>query len=100
MGASVREWTASDVLPVENVQPRAAAVRGARGDAGKVDHRCAHRAPLDATTSADDLGFRCCYGAANAATIPAAPWQQTFRKAELSAAQAEEMFASVPQLKE
>ena len=100
MGAALREWTASDVAPIENVQPRAAAVRGARGDAGGVDHRCARRVALDAGGASDDLGFRCCYGPPNAAAIPAPQWQQTYRKAELTAAQAEEMFASVPQLKE
>jgi hypothetical protein len=100
MGAALREWTASDVAPIENVQPKAAAVRGARGDAGAVDHRCAHRATLDAASSSEDLGFRCCHGPPNAATIPAPQWQQTFRKAELTPSQAEEMFASVPQLKE
>jgi formylglycine-generating enzyme required for sulfatase activity len=100
MGAALREWTASDVAPIENVQPKAAAVRGARGDAGAVDHRCARRVALDAAVSSDDLGFRCCYGPPNAAALPAPQWQQTYRKAELTAAQAEEMFASVPQLKE
>ena len=48
MGGAVREWTASDVAPVEKVQNKAAAVRGARGDASGVDHRCAHRAAIDA----------------------------------------------------
>jgi hypothetical protein len=100
MGAGVREWTASDVAPVENVQPKAAAVRGARGEAPAWDHRCAHRAGVDGTTSGEDLGFRCCYGAPNAATVPSPPWQQTFRKAELTPAQAAEMFATVPELKD
>jgi hypothetical protein len=89
------------VAPVENVQPKAAtAGRGAKGTAGEVDHRCAHRFAIDPTTTADDLGFRCCHGPPNAATIPAPQWQQTYRKAELTTAQAAEMFASVPQLKD
>jgi formylglycine-generating enzyme required for sulfatase activity len=100
MGAVVREWTASDVAPVENVQAKGAAVRGARGDAASWDHRCAHRSAVDATSSGEDLGFRCCYGAPNAATLPAAQFHETFRKAELTPAQAAEMFASVPQLKD
>jgi hypothetical protein len=100
MGAAVREWTASDVAPIENVQVKAAAVRGARGDAVAWDHRCAHRAAVDAAASGEDLGFRCCYGAPNAASLPSPPWQQTFRKAELTPAQAAEMFATMPQLKE
>jgi hypothetical protein len=99
MGAARREWTASDVAPVEGAQ-KAAAVRGARGDAAGPDHRCAHRAAVDATASGDDLGFRCCHGAPNAPTIAAPAFEQTFRKAELTAAQAADMFASVPELKD
>ena len=98
MGA-LREWTASDVAPVENAQPKAPSVRGARADASDVDHRCAHRSAVDATASSSDLGFRCCRGAPNAASIPSPQWQQTFRRADLSPAQAAEMFASVPQLR-
>ena len=100
MGGAVREWTASDVAPIENQQPKAASVRGARADASGVDHRCAHRAAVDAEATGDDLGFRCCHGAPNAASIPSPQWQQTFRRVELPPAQAAEMFASVPQLQE
>jgi hypothetical protein len=100
MGGAAREWTASDVAPIENMLGSAAAVRGARADAAAQDHRCAHRAAVDATATGDDLGFRCCYGAPNAASIPSPQWQQTFRKAELTPAQAGEMFATVPELKD
>jgi hypothetical protein len=100
MGAAVREWTASEVVPVENAQAKGAAARGARADAPAWDHRCAHRSALDATATGDDLGFRCCYGPPNAASLPAPQWHETFRKAELTPAQAAEMFASVPQLKD
>jgi hypothetical protein len=100
MGASVREWTASEVAPIENVQVKAAAARGARADAAAPDHRCAHRSALDATVSGDDLGFRCCHGAPNAASIASPRWEQTFRKAEIAPAQVAEMIASVPQLKD
>jgi hypothetical protein len=99
MGAALREWTASDVQPIENLQTaKAAAVRGARADASAVDHRCAHRVALDATSSGEDLGFRCCHGAPNAATIPSPQWKETFRKADLTTKQAAEMFATTPQL--
>lgn len=100
MGAALREWTASEVAPAEGSQGRGAAVRGARGDSGAADHRCAHRVAVDPAQSGDDIGFRCCYGAPNAASIPAPAFQQTYRKAELSAAQAAEMLATVPQLKD
>jgi len=99
MGASVREWTASDVSPVENVQAKAASVRGAKGSAAAVDHRCARRMAVEPTSSGDDIGFRCCYGAPNAATVPSPKYEQTFRKAEISPEQLAEMFASAPQLK-
>jgi hypothetical protein len=98
MGAALREWTASDVLPTEASPGRVAAVRGARADGA--DHRCAHRTGVDPSAGSDDLGFRCCYGPPNAPSIPAPAFQQTFRKAELTPAQAAEMFATVPQLKE
>jgi hypothetical protein len=69
----MREWTASDVPALKGVLPRAAAaVRGARHDAADVDHRCAHRSAVSADGSSGDLGFRCCYGEANGAEIPAA----------------------------
>src|SRR6185437_5368994 len=100
MGGAEREWTASDVAPIENLNIKGASVRGARGDAPAWDHRCAHRAAADPTAPGDDLGFRCCYGAPNAATIPAPQWQQTFRKAELGASQVAEMLATVPELKD
>jgi hypothetical protein len=99
MGAAKREWTASDVAPAEGAQ-KAAAVRGARGDAVGPDHRCAHRAAVDATASGDDLGFRCCHGPPNAPSIAPPAFEQTFRKAELTPAQAAEMFATVPELKD
>ncbi|MCC6556505.1 MAG: hypothetical protein IT372_26400 [Polyangiaceae bacterium] len=98
MGA-LREWTASDVSPIEELQPRAAAVRGAPPGASAVDHRCARRAAVDPTSSGDDLGFRCCRGAPNAAAIPSPQWQQTFRRAEITPEQVAEMLSSVPQLK-
>ncbi len=100
MGAAVREWTSSEVLASDGAQGRAAAVRGARADSAAHDHRCAHRAAVDPGVSGEDLGFRCCYGPPNAASIPAPAFQQTFRKAELSAAQVAEMLATVPQLKD
>lgn len=99
MGAALREWTASDVLPIENMQAQAAAVRGARADAAAVDHRCAHRAAVDAAAAGPDIGFRCCGGPPNAAQIPSPSWQQTFRRAEIGPEAVAKMLASVPDLK-
>ncbi|MBI4952882.1 MAG: SUMF1/EgtB/PvdO family nonheme iron enzyme [Myxococcales bacterium] len=98
MGGAMREWTASDVEPVEGVQARAAAVRGARADAADVDHRCAHRLAVAAEAAASDLGFRCCYGTPSTASIPAPRPAPVFQKAELPAARLATMFAAVPQL--
>ena len=100
MGAALREWTASDVQPIENMQVKAAAVRGARADAAAVDHRCARRTAVDGASAGSDIGFRCCGGPPNAAQIPSPTWQQTYRKAEISAAEVAKMLASVPHLKE
>jgi hypothetical protein len=100
MGAALREWTASEVVPAEGAEGRAGAVRGARASSASHDHRCAHRAAVDPAVSSDDLGFRCCYGPPNAAAIPKPAFQQTFRKAELTAKQASEMLSTVPQLAE
>lgn len=99
MGAALREWTASDVQPIENMQAKAAAVRGARADAAAVDHRCAHRTAVDAAASGPDIGFRCCGGPPNAAQIPSPGWQQTFRRAEIPPGEVAKMLASVPSIK-
>lgn len=99
MGA-IREWTASEVAEIEDLLKKGAAVRGAARGAQTPDHRCAHRATVDATASAEDLGFRCCRGAPNAATMPSPGWQQTYRRAEITPAQVAEMIASVPHLRE
>jgi formylglycine-generating enzyme required for sulfatase activity len=100
MGAALREWTASDVSSTDTAHPNAAAVRGAHAHGPAVSHRCAVRAAVDPKLSAEDLGFRCCYGPPNAGVVPAPTWQQTFRRAELTPAQVAEMFATVPELAE
>ena len=99
MGASVREWTSSEIAEVKELAPGGAALRGASASAAEVDHRCAHRARVDATTSGEDLGFRCCGGAPNAATIPAPSTEPTFTKIDFPPEKAVELFATVPQLR-
>ncbi len=99
MGAALREWTSSDVAEVKDLAPGGAAVRGASAAAADVEHRCAHRARVDATASSDDLGFRCCGGAPNAASIPAPPIEPTFTKVELGVDKLAELFSTVPQLR-
>ena len=99
MGAAVREWTSSEVAEVKDLAPGGAAVRGAPGNAGDVAHRCAHRSRVDATSKGDDIGFRCCGGAVNAASILAPAFEQTFTKAALSTDRLAELLGSEPRLK-
>ncbi len=99
MGSAMREWTASDVMPIKRVQRKAAAVRGAPVKAAGVDHRCARRTALSAEVEANDLGFRCCYGKVNATTIPSPSWLATFRAAQMPPSRLETMFAGIERLK-
>ncbi len=95
---SMREWTASEVLPLEKDDRPLPAVRGAASTADADDHRCAHRAALSGTAHTKDLGFRCCAGALNAAAIPAPKLGATARKIALEPKQVAEIFANIPQL--
>ena len=97
MGAGLREWTASDV--VRPKKKPAAAVRGAPASAPAADHRCAARRPVDPESEADDLGFRCCKGAPNAAVVREPKLGQTFEKITLTAARLEKLFAAHPKTK-
>lgn len=100
MGAHYREWTASEVAPIEKVKHKSAAVRGATRDAAPVDHRCAKRTTVDPDAKSEVMGFRCCGGAPNAASIPAPKWLQTFRHIEMKSNEVGELFASVSPLKQ
>jgi hypothetical protein len=80
---ALREWTASDVAAVEGVAA-GGAVRGADRGASAFDRRCAHRASVNPKSEPDDVGFRCCGGAPNAATIePPPPVVTPFEPAKL-----------------
>jgi hypothetical protein len=92
MGAALREWTASDVIPNEKDEVRRAVTRGAGRKAPSYEHRCAARRGLDADTKADDLGFRCCSGAPNAAVVQEPKLGQTFVRAKISAGELEKLF--------
>ena len=60
------------------------------------DHRCAARNGIDAATSSEDLGFRCCHGPPNAAVIKEAVLGQTFERAKISAEDLEKLLAADP----
>jgi formylglycine-generating enzyme required for sulfatase activity len=98
MGSAMREWTASDVMPIKRLQRRAAAIRGASAKSAAVDHRCARRSALARDVTGDDLGFRCCYGPANAASIASPKWLATFRPADVPPSRLSKMFAALERL--
>jgi hypothetical protein len=99
LGGALREWTASDFFgPGRDESPRAVA-RGAAAGAEAVEHRCARRVPLEASTKSAELGFRCCQGPPNAAAIPAfrAP-ENAFSRLPVDVAKAAALLASSPKL--
>ncbi len=93
---TLREWTASDVVPSDSGLPRRAAVRGAPAAAPPDQHRCARRESVDPATTSDDLGFRCCRGAPNAAKVREPAPGATFTKQKLDAARIERLLADDP----
>ena len=96
MGA-LREWTASD-LAVDPEAGARAVVRGGASDAAATDHRCARRSAVSPEAASCDLGFRCCGGAANEATLPSPAEKPAFGPADLPAAELARIFAGVSQL--
>lgn len=98
MGGALREWTDSD-LAAPGDDRRRAVVRGAAASADGVDHRCAHRGAIDGTAKGNDLGFRCCRGAPNAAAIPAAKLTEaSFTKEALDIKKVQKTLAAIPEL--
>ncbi|HEY4160038.1 MAG TPA: SUMF1/EgtB/PvdO family nonheme iron enzyme [Polyangiaceae bacterium] len=95
LGANLREWVGSEVPGKDNAAARAL-VRGAAPNAPGPEHRCAARRTLDASTSAADLGFRCCKGAPNAAIVPEPKLGETFAHAKISSERLEKVFQSDP----
>jgi hypothetical protein len=83
LGIKLREFTASDVVAPSNGTSRGAAVRGAKADAAKTDHRCARRDAVPEGERAVDLGFRCCNGAPNAARVEEPHQVTVFEHAKL-----------------
>lgn len=96
MGAALREWTASDVVPTDAEQTRRAAIRGADKSASGPLHRCASRRGIDPDAKASDLGFRCCSGAPNAAVVKEPNVGQTFSKISISADRLTKLFLADP----
>jgi hypothetical protein len=96
---SIREIVKGEIAPVKELTDGGPVARGAPPDAPATDHRCAKRTPVELGLAASDLGFRCCGGPENAASIPAPAWKQTFERVSMPADKAAELFATVPQLR-
>jgi hypothetical protein len=97
MGA-LREWTASEFASLDKQDRTLFTARGALGNAEPTEHRCARRDALAPAAKGRELGFRCCAGAPNGATIPAPKLGPVARKIALEASQVAEIFATIPQL--
>lgn len=93
LGSSLREWVASEVPGKEGAR---ALFRGAAANAAGPEHRCAARHTIDADSKADDLGFRCCKGAPNAAIVPEPKLGDTFAHGKIAADRLEKVFAGDP----
>jgi hypothetical protein len=93
LGTLAGEWVAGDVSYEDK---RRALVRGAAKGAPATDHRCAARHPTDASTQSQDIGFRCCQGAPNAAVVGEPKQGPIFSKAKLSAEELAAALAANP----
>ncbi|MGE3675602.1 MAG: SUMF1/EgtB/PvdO family nonheme iron enzyme, partial [Polyangiaceae bacterium] len=82
LGANLKEWTASDKNP-EAEGERDAILRGAFRKEADTLHRCATRRAEKPDTESDEIGFRCCKGAPNAAVVPEPKAGDPFKKREL-----------------
>ncbi len=91
LGGNLREWVASEVPSKEGASARAL-LRGAAASAAGPEHRCAARHTAEADTKADDLGFRCCKGAPNAAIVPEPKLGDTFSRGKITSDALEKVF--------
>jgi formylglycine-generating enzyme required for sulfatase activity len=92
---AMREWTASDVVP-DGDGARKAAVRGAAPGAPGTQHRCAARSAEKPDAAGEDIGFRCCKGARNAALVDEPHAGQTFVQATITPARVAELLKASP----
>lgn len=97
LGTTAGEWVSNDVVTSDD--KRQALVRGAGKDAPAAAHRCAARHPTDPSTAGQDIGFRCCHGAPNAAVVPEPKQGPIFAKTKLTAEELERALAADPSSK-
>jgi hypothetical protein len=93
LGTVAGEWVNNE-LTVDD--KRRGIVRGAAKAAPSTEHRCAARHPTDANTQSQDIGFRCCHGAPNAAVVSEPKQGAIFTKTKLSAEELERALAADP----
>ncbi len=94
LGTGAAEWVAGDI--VDEGGKRLAMLRGAGRAAAAAEHRCAARHPTEAATESQDVGFRCCYGAPNAAAVSEPKQGVVFSKTKLTAEELERALAADP----
>jgi hypothetical protein len=87
------EWTASALGAGDDAK---AIARGATSTSSAADHRCARRVALNPTERKDEMTFRCCGGAPNAAKLTAATLGTAFRTIQLPIAKLAALLASDP----
>lgn len=93
MGGNLREWVASEIPGKDGGSARAL-LRGAPASAAGPEHRCAARQTSSSESKAEDLGFRCCKGAPNAAIVPEPKLGDTYSRAKITSDALEKVFKS------
>lgn len=93
MGIVFREWTASE--SGTSLEPMGI-LRGGTAQAAPEDHRCAARTALRPSAHAEEVGFRCCKGAPNAAIVAEPTLGKAYEKSSLNAQQLERLIAKDP----
>jgi len=93
LGTTAGEWVAGE-LTIDD--KRRALVRGAGIGAAPAEHRCAARHPTEPGTQSQELAFRCCQGAPNAAIVAEPKQGPIFTKAKLTAEELEQALAADP----
>ncbi len=95
LGTAASEWVSSDLLAQDG--KRRGVLRGASKQAIATLHRCASRQPTPAETEQQDIGFRCCQGAPNAAVVGEPKQGPVFQKVKLGADELARALAADPQ---
>ena len=93
MGGNLREWVASEIPGREGAR---ALQRGAAAGSAGPEHRCAARHAAEPDSKGEDLGFRCCKGAPNAAIVPEPKLGDTFSKGKINSEILEKVFKADP----